>query len=204
MNRIPVFLSLILLVGSTAASQDGVSVKQTTKQELQHEGGTKSQNAELTSPLRELKWMVGRWIDQGEAATITTQCSWAHKGKFLKRSFSVASDGEVTLEGTQFIGWDPLAGQIHSWTFDSEGGHGQGRWSQDGDRWLVKTAFVLAGGERASAINVITYVDQDTLRWQSTNREIAGELQPNIPEVTVMRQQPKESESVRSEKEESQ
>ena len=32
-----------------------------------------------------------------------------------------------------------------------------------------------------------TYVDDDTIRWQSTNREIAGDLQPNIPEVTVVR-----------------
>lgn len=79
MNRIPAFLSLILLVGSTAVAQDGASVKQTTDEELWHEGGTALQNAELTSPLRELEWMVGRWIDQGEAATITTQCSWAHK-----------------------------------------------------------------------------------------------------------------------------
>ena len=85
--------------------------------------------------------------------------------------------------------------QIRSWTFDSEGGFGSGRWIRDGDRWLVKTSFVLAGGELASAINVITYVDQDTLRWQSTNREIAGELQPNIPEVTVVRQQSEETES---------
>jgi hypothetical protein len=151
-----------------------------------------------TSALNELAWMVGKWVDQGEDATITTDCSWTHGGKFLSRSFSVTTDGTVALEGTQLIGWGPIEAQIRSWTFDSAGGFGTGQWTRDGDHWLVKTSFVLASGERASAINVITYVDQDTLRWQSTNREVAGELQPNIPEVTVIRQQSKETESSKS------
>ena len=108
------------------------------------------------------------------------------------------------MEGDQFVGWDPIAGQIRSWTFDSEGGIGEGRWIQDGNRWLVKASFVLADGSRASALNVYTFVDEDTIRWQSTNREIAGELQPNIPEVTVVRQKDEASDSPQSEKEESQ
>ena len=107
------------------------------------------------------------------------------------------------MEGAQFVGWDPVAGQIRSWTFDSEGGIGEGLWTQDGNRWLVKASFVLADGSRASALNVYTQVDDDTIRWQSTNREIAGELQPNIPEVTVVRQK-EEKVSQESEKEESQ
>jgi hypothetical protein len=101
----------------------------------------------------------------------------------------------VTLEGTQVIGWDPIAGQIRSWTFDSEGGFGEGRWIQDGSRWLIKTSFVLATGERASAVNVITYVDPDTFRWQSIGREIAGELQPDVSEVTVVRKKAESTES---------
>ncbi len=51
----------------------------------------------------------------------------------------------------------------------------------------MKTSFVLATGERASAINIISMIDKDSFRWQSTNREVAGELLPSIPEVTVIR-----------------
>ena len=148
--------------------------------------------------------MVGTWVDAGEDATIVTDCSWTKNRKFLKRSFKVKIDEEVTLEGDQFVGWDPLAGQIRSWTFDSEGGIGEGLWIQDGNRWLVKASFVLADGARASALNVYTYVDADTIRWQSTNREIAGELQPNIPEVTVRQRQKELTASQKSKKEESQ
>jgi hypothetical protein len=161
-------------------------------------------DAPLSSPLEELDWMVGQWVDQAEDATITTECAWTKNRKFLKRSFKVKVDDEVALEGDQFVGWDPLAKQIRSWTFDSEGGFGEGRWIRDGNRWLVKASFVLAGGERASALNVITYVDQDTLRWQSVDREIAGELLPSIPEVTVVRQKTEEAKSQPSEEEVSQ
>ena len=119
----------------------------------------------------------------------------------LRFHFSASA---VTLERDQFVGWDPIAGQIRSWTFDSDGGFGEGLWIQDGNQWLVKASFVLADGSRASALNVYTFVDNDTIRWQSTNREIAGELQPNIPEVTVVRQKDEASDSPQSEKEESQ
>ena len=146
--------------------------------------------------------MVGKSVDNGDDATVITECSWTKNRKFLKRSFKVMIDKEVTLEGDQFVGWDPIANQIRSWTFDSEGGIGEGVWLRDGNRWLVKTSFVLADGARASALNVYTHVDADTIRWQSTNREIAGELQPNIPEVTVVRQKA-ETVSQESQKEES-
>lgn len=65
----------------------------------------------------------------------------------------------------------------------------------------MKTSFVLASGERASAVNEYTIVDADTYRWQSVDREIGGELQPNIPEVTVVRQEPEKAKSKQDETE---
>ena len=188
MKHHPIFLTLALIVGSTAIAQDDATVGQNDLETVDPERDTTSEVVQAASPLNDLEWMVGRWIDQGEETTITTDCAWTHGGMFLSRSFRVVTVGEATLDGTQVIGWDPTTGQIRSWTFDSAGGFGTGRWTRDGNRWLVKTSFVLASGERASAINVITYMDPNTMRWQSTNREIAGELQPNIPEVTVVRQ----------------
>jgi hypothetical protein len=187
MKRTPLLLAVAIVVSSTIIAQDGA--EQNALEPAASQPDPTTEVVQPASPLHELEWMVGHWIDQGDETTITTQCSWKHGGKFLARSFKITTGGIVTLEGTQVIGWDPSKGQIRSWTFDSEGGIGTGRWIRDGDRWLVKTSFVLASGERASAINIITFVDQDTLRWQSTNREIAGELQPSIPEVTVVRKE---------------
>lgn len=188
MKKTLLTLILMALALSVGAAQDNVAVEETAaenpKAQLDAQTG-----AQDRSPLHELDWMVGAWVDQGDESTITTQCVWTHNGKFLSRSFRVNTGGEVMLEGTQLIGWHPIEGRIRSWTFDSEGGIGEGRWYQDGSRWLVKMSFTLATGEKASATNVITYVDENTLTWRSIGREIAGELQPSIPEVTVVRQQ---------------
>ena len=53
----------------------------------------------------------------------------------------------------------------------------------------MKASQTLKDGERASAINVITFVDENTLTWQSTGREVDGEMLPDVPEVTVVRKQ---------------
>lgn len=203
MRQVALLMILLLFAISIGVAQDDAAVERTAAEQPEVSVEAAPGDAEQASPLEELDWMVGEWIDQGEDATIITNCSWTKNRKFLKRSFKVKIDDEVTLEGDQFVGWDPIAGQIRSWTFDSEGGIGEGRWIQDGNRWLVKASFVLADGARASALNVYTYVDEDTIRWQSTNREVAGELQPSIPEVTVVRQK-EEATSQESEKEESQ
>ena len=198
MRQVAMLKILLLLAISIAVAQDDAAVERTAAEQPEVSVEAAPDDAEQVSPLEELDWMVGEWIDQGEDSTITTKCSWTKNRKFLKRSFNVKIDEEVTLEGDQFVGWDPIAGQIRSWTFDSEGGIGEGRWIQDGNRWLVKASFVLADGARASALNVYTYVDANTIRWQSIDREIAGELQPNIPEVTVVRQKSQESEKEES------
>ena len=198
MKEISIFLTLVLLVVPFGMAQDDTLAEPAAVAAVEVQKDVTAADAEMTSPLEVLDWMVGTWVDAGEDSTIVTRCSWAKNRKFLKRSFKVKIDDEVTLEGDQFVGWDPLAGQIRSWTFDSEGGIGEGRWIQDGNRWLVKASFVLADGSRASALNVYTFVDADTIRWQSANREIAGELQPSIPEVTVVRQKSQESEKEES------
>ena len=201
MKQITMFVILVLLAISVGTAQDDAAVKRTAAEQPEVSADAATDAAAQTAPLDELDWMVGQWVDEGENSKITTSCSWTMNRRFLTRSFSVTIDGQASLEGTQFIGWDPIAGQIRSWTFDSEGGLGQGRWIRDGKRWLVKTSFVLGSGERASAVNVITYVDQNTLGWQSIGREVGGELLPNIPEVTVVRQKPEETGSEQGEKE---
>lgn len=146
-----------------------------------------TENGSHYEQLKVLEWIIGEWVDQEESSSISTVCQWTKNKTFITRSFSVNIEGEVALEGTQVIGWDPLAKRIRSWMFDSEGGFGEGQWSQNGDQWVVKSSQVLNGGERASSINVITYVDDDTLTWRSIGREVDGVPLPNIPEVTVVR-----------------
>ncbi len=140
--------------------------------------------------LKDLEWLIGEWVDQDENSTIRTVCEWTKNKNFLTRSFTVSIQDRIEIEGTQVIGWDPAAKTIRSWMFDSEGGFGEALWSRSGNRWIIKASQTLGGGEKASAMNTLTYVDRNTFRWQSTGREIDGELLPSIDEVTVVRKQP--------------
>ena len=85
------------------------------------------------------------------------------------------------------IGWDPSRNTIRSWMFDSEGAFGVGIWSQSGDQWTIRKIQTLTDGATASAINIVTYVDENTCKFKSTNREVEGKLLPNIPETVVNR-----------------
>ena len=48
----------------------------------------------------------------------------------------------------------------------------------------------MADGRRGSMINLLTKIDDDTFTWQSVNRVIEGEAQPDVHEVRVVRLPP--------------
>lgn len=137
--------------------------------------------------LSELEWMIGQWVDADEEGVVETRCEWTKNQNFILRSFQVAIADRIELEGTQIIGWDPIRQAIRSWVFDSDGGFGVGVWSREGNQWTVRSLHVTQAGEQASAINIMTYVDGDKFTFKSVGREVNGEVQPNIDEVTVVR-----------------
>ncbi len=137
--------------------------------------------------LKELEWMIGSWIDKTENATIETDCEWTKNRNFMTRSFAMAVDDQVSKSGMQVVGWDPVAKQIHSWVFDSDGGFSEGKWTRKGEKWLVQQTGTLPDGGKTSALNIFTHVDDDSFTWQSINREVDGELLPNIDEVMIVR-----------------
>lgn len=137
--------------------------------------------------LKELEWMVGSWLDEDENATIQTDCAWTKNQNFLTRSFAVVAGDQVDMSGMQIIGWDPAAKQIRSWVFDSDGTFGEGKWTRKENRWLIQQVGTLPDGSKSTALNIITQLDDDTCTWQSVNREVDGELLPNIEEVRVVR-----------------
>jgi uncharacterized protein (TIGR02246 family) len=137
--------------------------------------------------LKDLEWMIGSWVDDDENARIVTECNWTKNKNFITRSFTVSIDDRIELSGMQFIGWDAAAKQIRSWTLDSDGGFSQGTWSKKDNRWYVRKKGTTANGRKAAAVNIITYVDDDAFKLQSTQRTLAGDLLPNIDEVMVVR-----------------
>lgn len=137
--------------------------------------------------LASLAWLVGEWGDDSENAKAETSVSWTKNKAFLTYSFKVSAGGGDELEGTQIIGYDPATGQIRSWMFDSDGGFGEGAWSREGDQWTVKFQQILADGRTASSTNVYTYIDDNTLTWASSEREVGGEALPDVAPVKLVR-----------------
>jgi uncharacterized protein (TIGR02246 family) len=137
--------------------------------------------------LQALQWMIGRWTDASGVANVESSCRWSANRNFIVQSFKVYVEDQVDFEGTQVIGWDPAAQTIRSWTFDSDGGFGAGRWSNDGARWTIQTLNVLPDGRRGSATNIYEVVDEETVRYRSIGRQIEGELLPSLGPVKLVR-----------------
>jgi hypothetical protein len=93
----------------------------------------------------------------------------------------------VTLEGWQIIGWDPLEQRIRSWTFDTQGGYAEGKWTQEGQRWLVRENGVAPDGSRTGADNVMAKLSPSRMSWESMNRTVNGEPRPNVPRIEAQR-----------------
>ena len=138
--------------------------------------------------LKDLEWMIGRWVDQDDDATVVTECNWAKNNNFMTRSFTVQVRDRIDMAGMQVIGWDPSTKQIRSWVFDSDGGFGQGTWTKKDKRWYIQQTGVLPDGKKSTSVNIITYVDDNTCTLQSVNRTVDGELLPNIDEVKIVKE----------------
>jgi uncharacterized protein (TIGR02246 family) len=146
-----------------------------------------AETAPASSSLQDLAWLVGEWIDQSPEATAEATVTWTKNKTFLNYAFKVSAPGADDLEGTQVIGWDPAAGTIRSWMFDSDGGFGEGTWSRKDNSWVVKFSQVLPDGRKASATNVYTLVDGNTITWKSIGRKLDNDFLPNIDEVKMVR-----------------
>jgi uncharacterized protein (TIGR02246 family) len=137
--------------------------------------------------LKELEWMIGSWVDVGDDATITTDCEWTKNRNYMTRAFAMVIGDNVDTSGMQIVGWDPVAKQIRSWVFDSDGAFSEGTWTHKDNKWFVQQKGTLVDGSVTTALNIITKLDDNSFTWQSTNRTVDGELQPNIDEVVVTR-----------------
>ncbi|RPJ35184.1 MAG: SgcJ/EcaC family oxidoreductase [Verrucomicrobiaceae bacterium] len=139
--------------------------------------------------LAELAWLIGSWEEADKAAGVTvhSRFQWARGGNFITRDVTVKRDDDPVLEGWQIIAWDPVEGGIRSWTFDDAGGYSEGRWTNEGQRWLLRETGYAADGSRTSADNTITKADDDRFYWESGNRTLDGDPQPGIGRIEIER-----------------
>ncbi len=141
--------------------------------------------------LKQLAWLIGEWIDESPEALVKTSYRWDDSRNFMLSDFTVQVAGKPVMNGTQRIGWDPLHQTLRSWTFDSEGGFAEGVYTRNANRWIIKMTGVTRDGLPATATNTITQLGRDQMSWQSRDRTVGGEPQPDISEMKVVRTPPK-------------
>jgi len=138
--------------------------------------------------LHALEWAIGDWAaesDKGEVARASF--AWSKNQNFIVSSIE-ATVKDFSLGGaTQWIGWDPVAKNIRSWIFDNDDGFGEGTWTPQDNKWVIKTSTVQRDGKRLVATNLVTRIDADTVSWQSVERTVDGNALPDTPVVRMKR-----------------
>lgn len=141
--------------------------------------------------LRQLDWMLGDWVHEGNDAVATFSCQPVDNGNFLLRTFTIHIAGQEAMSGSQRIGWDAQASRFRAWIFDSDGGHSEGFWHRDGDSWVLKASGVTADGQSASSTSSYAFVNGHTMTFQTVDHEVGGIELPDGPKVTIVRHAPR-------------
>lgn len=124
--------------------------------------------------LKALEWLVGDWADTDKRGEVQLTCRWDGSQSFLLQHFTVKPAEGEAFSVTQRIGWDPAAGQLRSWIFDSKGGFAEGFWTRDGNQWVVETTGTLPDGRGGAGRNFWKFVDDKSLVWQAKDRQVDG------------------------------
>jgi uncharacterized protein (TIGR02246 family) len=146
-----------------------------------------AEGATSAGPLDELTWLLGAWRDSEADVDLTSNCEWDANRRFLVRTFVMKEENRSTLEVTEIIGWDAADRAVRSWVFDSDGGFNQSTWTKRGDDWIISAKGTLPDGGRATAVNILHCIDDNNFTWSSINRDVDGEMLPDVEDVKMVR-----------------
>lgn len=136
--------------------------------------------------LEDLAWLIGTWAAKQPQAEIHTTYEWFGNKSFIIGRFSVR-EKDTTVTGMQVIGTDPTTGELRTWTFEFDGGFGEGTCVRDGKQWIFETETALTDTRVMAASNILVRVDKNTFTWQPVNLMIDGEQISDLPPVKVVR-----------------
>ncbi|PQO41246.1 hypothetical protein C5Y96_00585 [Blastopirellula marina] len=135
--------------------------------------------ANAPSPLHQLDWLVGTWVDGNEKSTVSNQVGYIQGGSFLTRHYQINSPQGFSQSGMQIIGWDSEHNVIRCWQFDGDGSFGEGTFEQTSPTtWRCPMVVKLVDGRRASYSQVIERVSNNELKLSLVNMEVDGQALP--------------------------
>ena len=138
---------------------------------------------------KDLDWLMGEWageVDKGHVARISFAPTESEN--FIVSHFTTTFKDITLGGGTSWIGWDAAAKRVRSWSFETNGGFGEGAWTHDGKSWTIKMTSTLPDGKKATVANIITQIDADTISLASKGRTVDGKELPDLKEVRMKRQ----------------
>jgi uncharacterized protein (TIGR02246 family) len=137
--------------------------------------------------LGDVAFLLGQWEGGMKEQTLSMSFERDGTSQFIMGKFIRKNDGKVVATGSMKIGLDGQRGQLRSWHFDDDGGHGQCLWLRDGKQWVLDAIGVLADGTETGAVNLLTRVSNDELTWRSIDRVVGGEPLPDTLPVKLKR-----------------
>ena len=138
--------------------------------------------------LRGLEWALGDWTSENEKGMGgRLSLAWTDNQNFITGTFTQTVNNISVGSATHWIGWDPADKRVRSWIFDAAGGFGEGAWTRDGDKWLIKMENVRRDGKKATQTAVVMHVDNETLILQLKDRTLDGKPMDDTPEVKLKR-----------------
>ena len=129
--------------------------------------------------LKQLEWLVGEWTGEAKDFSVAVSVRWEKNQSFLIMEQTIKmTDQNLSL--THVIGWDASNQLIRSWVFDSRAGFGEAFWTRRGNEWEIQAAGVLNDGRTTSSLIRWKYVDDHTVDWQSTERQVDSQPMPDV------------------------
>jgi uncharacterized protein (TIGR02246 family) len=135
----------------------------------------------------DLAFLIGKWQGGPKGQSMLLTFERDGDSQFIVGKFSRKADGKPVTAGTMRIGLDGQRGQIRSWHFDDDGGHGQCLWLRDGNNWVLDAIGVLADGTETGAVNILSRLSHDELTWRSIDRVAGDDALPDTVPVKLTR-----------------
>ena len=138
--------------------------------------------------LKDLQWMIGSWHDDDPrpAVEIQTDCEWTKNKNFMTRSFAIAIGDQVVSQAcrssagiqmpSKFVPGYSIPTAVTARALGPKK-----------EQWFIQNTATLPDGGKATSVNIITRLDDNSFKWESVNREIDGEILPNADPVVVVR-----------------
>jgi uncharacterized protein (TIGR02246 family) len=137
--------------------------------------------------IEDVDWLVGTWKAAGGDHEVTLTLTREADRPVLNGRYARLVQGKVVTSGTMRIALDAQTGQLRSWHFDDDGGHGQALWARDGNNWILDSVGVLADGTETAAVNIIGRVGDDVITWRSIDRVAGDKELPNTVPLRLTR-----------------